>query len=358
MSASLNIGNVPVGDNAPPLFIPEIGANHDGDAQVAAEMLTALAAQGARVAKFQFYTAEELVADTSRIVEWGPEHSRRREPVGAMFDRMSLKADELAVLFKQAHTLGIEPFATPFSERGADKLAEMGVSCFKVAASDVTHDPLLKHLASLHLPIILSLGKCTLGEADHAVDLLLNEGCTQLAILHCVASYPAPAEEMNLRNIPMLAQLYPECCVGLSDHSIGHEMCVAAVALGAQVVEKHVTLGRDREGPDHWFSAEISEVREIMTLMDRVQSALGSTRKRILRCEASGREKAVRSLTLAHDIRAGMPIEASHMKIVRPGGGIPPGMIDALIGLPVASDLKANTTLLWDHFKIPLPHVS
>lgn len=356
MSTAFNIGNVPVGGDAPPLFIPEIGANHDGDAQVAAEMLTALAAQGAKVAKFQFYTADELVADTARIVEWGPEGARRREPVGAMFDRMSLKADELAVLFKQAHALGIEPFATPFSERGADKLAELGVSCFKVAASDVTHDPLLKHLASLHLPIILSLGKCTLGEADHAVDLLLSAGCTKLAILHCVASYPAPAEEMNLRNIPMLAQLYPECCVGLSDHSIGHEMCVAAVALGAQVVEKHVTLSRKREGPDHWFSAEIAEVGEITTLMQRVRSALGSTRKRVLGCEASGREKAVRSLTLAQDIRAGTPIESSHLKIVRPGGGIPPGMMDALLGMPVARDLKANTTLLWEHFKHSTRH--
>ncbi|TDU70669.1 N-acetylneuraminate synthase [Prosthecobacter fusiformis] len=352
MAAQFLVGNVHVGgSSSPPLFIPEIGANHDGDPQVAAEMLIELASQGAKVAKFQFYTAEELVADTARIVEWGPADARRSEPVGDMFNRMSLKLPDLAVLFKQARELGIEPFATPFSEAGADKLAEIGARCFKVAASDVTHLRFLKHLAKMGLPIILSLGKCTLGESDTAIATLLDQGCTDLAILHCVATYPAPAEEMNLRTIPALVQLYPECCVGLSDHSLGHEMCIASVALGAQLIEKHVTLSRKREGPDHWFSAETGEVGEIITLMERVHSAMGTSRKRILACETNGREKATRSLTLAQNLEAGTIIEEHHLKVVRPGNGISPAMFDQVVGMKIAQSLQINTTLTWSHFK-------
>jgi len=351
MPADFQLGPVSIGPGLPPLFMPEIGANNDGDPAVAAQMVEELARAGAKVAKFQFYTADELVADTSRVTEWGPAGARRKERVGDMFARLSMKEHDLAGLFRHARGLGVEPFATPFSEAGADKLAELGVKFFKVAASDVTHEPFLRHLGRLGLPVILSLGKCTLGEADRAVDVLLGAGCPSLALLHCIATYPAPHASMNLKVIPMLAQLYPECPIGLSDHSIGPEVAIASVALGGQLVEKHVTLDRARSGPDHWFSLEIREVADTIRMLNNTQAALGQPRKRVEACESSGRDKAVRSISLARDLAAGATLTSADLKVVRPGGGIAPGLFDAVVGLRLARDVPANTQLTWDHLK-------
>lgn len=351
MPADFQLGPVRIGPDRPPLFMPEIGANNDGDPAVAAQMVEDLARSGAKVAKFQFYTADELVADASRVTEWGPAGARRKECVGDMFARLSLKERDLADLFRHARNLGVEPFATPFSEKGADTLAEHGVKFFKVAASDVTHEPFLRHLGRMGLPVILSLGKCTLAEADRAVDVLFGAGCRSLALLHCIATYPAPHASMNLKVIPMLAQLFPECPIGLSDHSIGPEVAIAAVALGAQLVEKHVTLDRARPGPDHWFSLEIREVADTIRMLENAHAALGQPRKRVEACEAGGREKAVRSITLARDVAAGATLSHADLKVVRPGGGIAPGLLDAVVGMRVARDVAANTPLTWDHLK-------
>ena len=351
MPAEFPFGSLRIGPAHPPLFLPEIGANNDGELAVAFDMLEQLAKSGAKAAKFQFYTANELVADSARVTEWGPVGARTRERVGDMFTRLSLTRADLAALVQRARELGVQGFATPFSEAGADTLAELGVPVFKVAASDVTHEPFLRHLGRLRLPVILSLGKCTLAEADRAVDVLLTAGCPELALLHCIATYPAPYHSMNLKVIPMLAQLYPDCPIGLSDHSIGPEVSIAAVALGASLIEKHVTLDKGRPGPDHWFSLEIKEVSGFIQMLQNTYSALGQPRKRVEACEASGRDKAVRSLTLACDLAAGSVLRAEHLKVVRPGGGITPNLLEAVIGLRVVCDVQANTTLTWEHLK-------
>lgn len=351
MPADFPLGPLRLGPAHPPLFIPEIGANNDGDPDVAAEMLEELAQAGAKVVKFQFYTAAELVADGDRVTEWGPVGTRTRERVGDLFARLTLSRADLAELFTHARNLGLHPFATPFSEQGADTLAELGVPLFKVAASDVTHEPFLRHLGRLGLPVILSLGKCTLAEGDRAVDVLLSCGCPALSLMHCIATYPAPYDAMNLRVIPMLEQIYPDSPIGLSDHSIGPEVAIAAVALGASLVEKHVTLDRARIGPDHWFSLEIRDTAQFIRMLEHTHAALGSARKRVESCEIGGRDKAVRSITLACDVSAGTVLTPEHLKVVRPGGGLAPAFFDAVIGLPIQRDTPAHTALTWEHFK-------
>lgn len=355
MTASIQLANITISDAQPPHIIAEIGANHDGSVEKAAELVRAIARSGARLVKFQHYVAEELVADLERETTWGPPHHRVRERVGDMFRRLSLPRTALRDLFAEARALGLEPFATPFSEQGADELMELDVACFKVAASDVTHLPLLGHLARLGRPVFLSLGKCTLGEADTAIQHLLDNGCRALAILHCVATYPSPMEEMNLRVIPQLRALYPECVVGFSDHSVGTTAAVAAVALGARLIEKHVTLDKATPGPDHWFSLDMNELAALVKETANAYSALGTGRKRVLACEQHGKAYATRSLVARRAIAAGERLTRADLKIVRPGTGLAPSFMDVVIGMELKRALSPNEVLTWSHFRAQDP---
>lgn len=351
MIAEFSVGSLRVSDNLPPIVVAEIGANHDGSVDKAHAMLDAVAHAGVKAVKFQFYTSAELVADVDRVTTWGPPHRRVRESVGAMFDRLSLPADALADLFSHATSLGIVPFATPFSEAGADRLASLGMACFKIAASDVTHVPLLEHVARLHSPVILSLGKCALADADRAISALMENGCPSLAILHCVATYPAPVQELNLRAIQGLRAVYPEFVVGFSDHSLGVHAAVAAVALGARIVEKHVTLDREAVGPDHWFSLNMAELAELEVCCRDTYTALGHPRKRVLDCEEQGRQKATSSIMLATAVRSGDLLTRDHLKITRPGTGLDPALLNAILGMRVCRNYPANTPVQWEMFK-------
>lgn len=350
MTAAIQLGRHTVSDDLPPRTIAEIGANHDGSMEKAFELVEAVAHAGARLVKFQHYAAEELVADLDRETTWGPAHLRVRETVGEMFNRLSLPRGALRELFAEARNLGLEPFATPFSQRGADELMELDAACFKVAASDVTHLPLLGHLAQLGRPIVLSLGKCTMGEADTAIEHLLDNGCRELAILHCVASYPSPMEEMNLRVIPQLKALYPECVVGFSDHSLGTTAAVAAVALGARLVEKHVTLDTTTRGPDHWFSLDMDGLSSLVHQTASAHAALGQGRKRVLASEQHGRAYATRSLVARRAVESGSRLKRDDLKIVRPGTGLAPSYIDVVVGMDLKRSLELNDVLTWKHF--------
>jgi len=349
--ARISIGQLHIGDDVPPLVVAEIGANHDGDIQTAEKMVRAIAATGAKAVKFQTYTAEELVADPQRLVTTGAPGRETQETIGDLFRRVTLPREAHADLFQLAREMGLEPFSTPFSEAGVDFLMNLDVPCFKVAASDVNHLPMLRYLASTGKPIILSLGKCTLAEADTAISTLLKHGCRELCILHCIAQYPAPMEEMNLRVIPTLAHLYPECVVGFSDHSIGITAAIAASTLGAKLIEKHVTLSQQNPGPDHWFSANMDELQTLVQGVNDVHAALGHPRKQVVSCEAHERKTSIRSLVLRHAVKAGHRIQPEDLKVTRPGTGLSPQFFEAVVGLAVSRDLPENTVLQWDAFK-------
>ncbi|HKE15145.1 MAG TPA: N-acetylneuraminate synthase family protein [Kofleriaceae bacterium] len=347
----IRIGERAIGPAHPPLLVAEVGANHDGSEAKAEAMLRRLVAAGAEAVKFQYYTADALVSDPDRVIAWGPPGRERREAIGPMFDRLSLPRDALARLFALGRSLGVIVFATPFDEQGADQLAELGAPCFKLAASDVNHLPLLRHVARLGRPIILSFGKCTMAEADEAARTLRESGARELCFLHCVAQYPAPMEQMNLRTIPVLAQLFPDAVIGLSDHSIGSAAPIAAVALGASLVEKHVTCSRDDDGPDHWFSFEIDAVGELAAQLRGAHSALGGARRGVIECEEEERRTSTRSLVTRRPVRAGQPLRRDDIKIVRPGTGLAPRHLEAVVGMRLTRDLPANTPLRWEWFR-------
>lgn len=342
-----------VGKLKAPLVTAEIGANHDGDMVKAHRMIDAVAEAGASWVKFQFYTVDELVADPSRTVTWGPPGHQQTETFGEMFGRIALSKGQMSELFEHARKRGLLPFASPFSEEGVDALVELGAPMLKIAASDVNHLPLLRHAARTGLPVILSLGKCTLGEADDAVRTLEEAGCRELALLHCVASYPSPMEEMNLRVIPMLQAAYPEHVIGFSDHSMGISAPLAAVALGARIIEKHVTLRQDDHGPDHWFSLDMEDLANLVNGVQEVHVALGSSRKRVVDSELRGRRQATRSIIAARELPAGTVLRREDVRMVRPGGGMPPALLDDFLQLEVRVKVEAGEQLRIHHFQYP-----
>ncbi len=344
-------GRRQVGPGQPCLLVAEIGANHGGDPGLALEMVHAAADCGADAVKFQTYTADELVSDAGRVISWGPPGQERREPVGAMFDRLALSRDRLADLFAVARDRGIEAFATPFSVDAARFLAGLDVPAMKIAAADFAHLDLLTEVARSGKPVVFSIGKCTLSDADRAVRHLEGAGCTQLILLHCVSQYPAPTDQMNLHTIPALHAIYPRYPVGLSDHAVGIVPALGAAALGARLIEKHFTLDKAMDGPDHWFSADPEELLALANGIGELDRALGVVRPGVLDCEVEERRNATRSLVLARPLARDQEVTPDDLKIVRPGWGIDPRDRDKVLGMRALSDLPANHVLVWDDFK-------
>lgn len=345
------IENKFIANDSPTFIVAEIGANHNGDVELAKRAVDAAAECGVDAVKFQTYTAEELVADVERIVTWGPAGRQVSEPVGEMFNRIALPREKHKEVFDYAKRQGLIAFSTPFSIEGVDFLSHLDVPCYKVASSDVNYHALLIRLAQTGKPIMLSLGKCTLGEADDAISLLWDNKCKDLVIMHCVANYPSQMEDMNLNVIKSLKNMYPHCVLGFSDHSLGITASIGAVAFGARVIEKHFTLDKKMIGPDHWFSMDPSDMQNLVTEIRNLEIAMGHPHKRILKSEQAGRDNSIRSLVLAADVKEGRILKRSDLKAVRPGGGVSPAEIDKVIGLKVMTDLSKNTVLKWDHFK-------
>ncbi|WDV46159.1 N-acetylneuraminate synthase family protein [Clostridiaceae bacterium M8S5] len=349
---TFNIRNRKIGEKQPAFIVAEIGANHNGDIILAKKTIDAAAQCGVDAVKFQTYTGKELVSDYDRIITWGEEGKEMSEKIGEMFDRISLPRKCFNELFEYADKLGLIAFSSPFSIEGLNYLIdECKMCCIKIASSDVNYLDLLRSSAISKNPVMISLGKCTLAEADIAITTLLENGCDKLVIMHCVAQYPSPMEEMNLRIIESLKKIYPECIVGFSDHSLGITATLGAVALGAKVIEKHFTLDKTLVGPDHWFSMNQKDMKNLVTEIRNMESALGHSRKRVMKCEIDERYKSIRSISLVKDINKGERITKNHVKIVRPGYGISPYDKEKIIGLKINRDLRKNTVLKWEHFK-------
>ena len=332
-------------------IVPEVGANHGGDIEVAHAMVDALAIQGADCVKFQIYTPSELIANPERLVTWGIAPNQTQETLGQMFERLSLPWSAYGELFAHARELGLEPFGTPFSSAGLSQLLDLGVQRIKIASSDVAYHDFLRECAQTGLPVILSLGKSTLAQADRAVAALEDAGCSQLTLLHCVATYPAPAEDANLRVITTLRHAFPDCSIGYSDHTHSFVAPIVAVSLGAEMIERHVTLDPLQPGPDNWFSLPISEFAGFAAMLAEAKTSLGDGRKVISPSEEAASRGGTRSLIAAVNLKAGDRITPDSVKIVRPGTGIPPDLLGAITGMAVTVDVTQNTPLTWSMFK-------
>jgi len=331
--------------------VAEIGANHGGSVQTAHRMIDALADQGCSLVKFQIYTADELVADIDREVRWGAPGFEVTQTVGEMFDSVALPWDAFDEVFAHVRERGMDPFGTPFSLAGLDRLMTLGTSRIKIASSDVSYSSLLVASAQTGLPVILSVGKSTLAEADLAVTTLEESGCVDLTLLHTIAAYPTPMNQANLRNITTLRTAYPNCKIGFSDHTQGMVASIVAVSLGAEMIERHVTLSQDMGGPDDWFSLPIGDFGDFAGALRDAQDSLGTTRKRIMQAEAQGRRTGTRSLFFACDLPAGTALRPEHIVVLRPSTGLPPGLEGDVVGFSLSCDVRKGEPLGWNMFK-------
>lgn len=344
------IGDFELTSKGQTFIVAEIGANHNNNLELIKKTIDAAADCGVNAVKFQTYTSEELLSDYDRLITYG-DKEQVTETIGSMFDKLSLRREWHKELFDYAKSKGLVAFSTPFSIDGAIFLNDLDVPCFKVAASDVNYLKMLEYLGGTNKPVMLSLGKCTIAEADEAIVTLENSGCKELVIMHCVAQYPSPMEDMNLKIIETLRSQYPDKIIGFSDHTTGTTAAIGAVVLGARVVEKHFTLDKKLDGPDHWFSMDPTDMKELVTAIRDIEIALGSSRKRIAKSEIGERKTSIRSIVLNSGLKKGSIVTEDILKYTRPGWGISPSDVNKIIGLKLNQDLEINTVLEWKFFK-------
>jgi len=332
-----------VGPGAPGFIIAEVGSNHDGRWDQAVRLINAAVAAGADAVKFQSFRLERLIAPEayqqalgSDDASWA-QRTRAAQMPAVWYPRLAAYCAGRGIVF----------LSTPFDPQAADLLDSAGVPAFKVASGDLTHLPLLRHLARKGKPIILSTGMGTLEEVGQAIEAIRSQGNEQIVLLHCVVAYPAQAHHSNLACLATMREAFG-LPVGLSDHSLGIEVAIAAAALGASVIEKHFTLDRRLAGPDHGYALEPDELGDMVAAIRRVESALGSGKKRPLEIEAEELRLSRRGAVAACDIAPGAPIRPEMVDFVRPAVGISPAELDALIGRRAKSPIRKGETLTWD----------
>jgi N-acetylneuraminate synthase/N,N'-diacetyllegionaminate synthase len=326
------------------VLIAEIGINHNGDMDLAARMVAAAAAAGADVAKFQNYRTEDFLSDETLSLTYEQAGQTVTEPQWRLFKRCELGPGQLEFLAERCAAEGIAFASTPTNAAGVAALAALGVPFLKNGSDYLGHLPLIADMARTGLPTILSTGMATEDEVADAVDAYRAAGGRDLVLMHCVSTYPAPAEALNLRRMLSLASAF-QCGVGFSDHSEGIDAAVAAVAMGARVIEKHFTLDRALPGPDHRFSADPAEFRALAGAVRRTERMLGSAGIAPSATEAEGRAQYRLSCVAARDIACGHRLREADVAMRRPGNGLPPKALPTIVGRTITRDVRAGDPL-------------
>jgi pseudaminic acid synthase len=336
-----------IGPHEPPYLMAEMSANHGQDFHEAVRIVEAAAAAGADAVKLQTYTPDTLTLDCDRPpfrIE-GTIWSGRT--LYDLYGEAQTPWEWQPELARIAHELGVHLFSTPFDGTAVDFLEGMDVPAYKIASFELVDLPLLRRVARTGKPIVLSTGMATLGEIDEAVRTIREAGGHQLALLKCTSAYPAPPDGMNLRTIPHLREAF-RVPVGLSDHSLEPAVPVAAVALGASIIEKHLTLSRERPGPDSAFSLEPEEFRRMAEAVRAAHRALGAVCYEVGEHELPARRMR-RSLFVVEDVKAGEPFTEKNVRSIRPGDGLHPRHLEQVLGRTARCDLARGTPLEWEH---------
>lgn len=347
-STGVRIAGREVGAGSRPYLIAEMSGNHNQSLERALAIVEAAAASGADAIKLQTYTAETMTLDVRApgfvIEDAGSLWAGRQ--LFDLYQEAHTPWDWHGPIFERARSLGLHCFSTPFDESAVDFLEALDVPAYKIASFENTDLPLIRKVASTGKPMIMSTGMASLSEIDEAVQAARGAGCQDIVLLKCTSTYPSTPENTNVRTIPHLRQAFG-CEVGLSDHTMGVGAAVAAVALGATVVEKHFTLARADGGVDSAFSLEPSEFRLLRVETERAWQALGTIRYGGTQAEEKSRAFR-RTLYIAQDMRAGDVLDARNLRIVRPGFGMPPKYYDTMLGKRINRDVPAGTPLSWD----------
>lgn len=333
-----------IGPGQPCFIIAEAGVNHNGSLEMARQLVDAAARAGADAVKFQTFKAEKVVSPQAPKAAYQLQTTGASESQLDMVKRLELPFDAFRELYVYCQDKGIRFMSTPFDEESVDFLAELNVAVFKIPSGEITNLPFLAHVARKGKPMIVSTGMSYLGEVEAAVRTIEETGNHDFVLLHCVSNYPADPADANLRAMQTMATAF-SVPVGYSDHTLEAEVAIAAVALGACVIEKHFTLDRSLPGPDHRTSLEPDELSALVRGIRTVEMALGHGRKEPADSEANTATVARRSLVAARDIQAGTTLTEELIAIKRPGTGLPPAMRPYLIGRTARITIPAGTLL-------------
>ena len=337
-------------------IIAEAGVNHNGSLEAAKKMVAVASACGCDAVKFQTFRAERLVSAGAPKCSYQVETTGAEESQLEMIRKLELDEAAHLELIRVAGEEGIDFISTPFDEESATLLANLGVKRIKLPSGEITNLPFLVHVAKLKKPILLSTGMSYLSEIDEAVraiqensPLLHAQGSLPLlTLLHCLTQYPAPVEEVNLRCMLTLREAF-KLPVGYSDHTLGIEVSLAAVALGATVIEKHFTLDRTLPGPDHRASLDPGELQKMVQGIRNIEASLGDGWKIPSVSEFENRERVRKSLVVTADLKAGHRLEPEDITAKRPGNGINPGQRQWVIGSILRKGIKQDTPITWEH---------
>ncbi|MFC1869954.1 N-acetylneuraminate synthase [Chloroflexota bacterium] len=341
MDSMVKIGQRYTGDNEPCLIIAEAGVNHNGDIGLAKKLIDAAREAGADAVKFQTFKAEGVVSRDAPKADYQKVTTGAEESQFDMIKKLELTANDFEELFAHAQRKDIIFLSSPFDKGSVDLLDRLGMPAFKVASGEITNYLLLKHIARKKKPIILSSGMSTLEEIEEALAVIRGEGAEEIVLLHCVSCYPAKIEDMNLKAMETLRHAF-KLPVGLSDHTLGITIPVAAVALGACVIEKHFTLDKNLPGPDHRASLEPDELKQMIKAIRDVEKAMGDGIKRITKEEEDNRKIVRRSIIAKADIPAGTVITEEMLDVKRPGNGIEPRHMDSIVGKKAKELIKSE----------------
>ena len=344
LSRVVSFGNQQIGPVCPCFIIAEAGVNHNGDISLAHRLVEAAAQAGADAIKFQTFKTERLVTTNAPKADYQKQSTGE---TGSQFDllkSLELTREMHQALIAHCQRMDLVFLSSAFEEESADDLIELGLKILKIPSGELTNLPFLRHVAGKGLPVILSTGMSSMEEVEKAVEVFQSVGHQQLVLLHCVSNYPANPADCNLRAMRTMEELFG-LPVGFSDHTDGIEIALAAVALGACVIEKHVTLDRNLRGPDHQASLEPDQLTALVRGIRRVESSLGDGRKVPVAAERNTADVARKSIVAACDIPADCLITREMLTIRRPGTGLPSAMLPDIAGRRARAAIRAGTII-------------
>lgn len=342
------IGGLNVGRDARPIIVAELSGNHNGSLERALAIVDAIADSGAQALKLQTYTADTMTLDLAEREFFiaDPASQWRGQSLYDLYKKAFTPWEWHEPLFKRARDRGMLAFSTPFDLSAVKFLESLNVPAYKIASFENRDIELIRHVSATGKPVVISTGMATLNEIDEAVTAARQAGCRELVLLKCTSNYPANAECSNLATIPQLAQMF-DCEVGLSDHTMGIGAAVASVALGAVMIEKHVTLRRQDGGVDAAFSLEPEELKQLVAETETAWRAVG--RVQFGPSEEEKRSLVFRrSLYICKDLVSGDVLTRDNLRAIRPGLGLAPKYLDIMLGKRVNRAVKRGTPLSWE----------
>ena len=331
-------------------IIAEAGVNHNGSLDLAYQLVDVAKEAGADAIKFQTFKAENVVSKLADKAEYQKKTTGSDKSQLEMIKKLELSFEDFVKLKKYCDKKEIMFLSTPFDYQSIDFLYDL-VDIYKIPSGEIINYPYLKHIAAKNKPLIMSTGMSNLGEIEEAINIIRSVNSeAKISLLHCTTNYPTPYEEVNLKAIQTLAAAF-KLPVGYSDHTLGIEVPIAAVARGAKIIEKHFTLDKKLPGPDHKASLEPSELKEMVKAIRNIEMALGDGIKKPNKSETEIMKVARRSLIATRDIRAGEIIKESDIAIKRPGTGILPKFKEIVIGMKLINDIRQDEPFRWENFK-------